>query len=152
MKHNYIPLVKYRGWSEEKNEWVYGYYRKIYFHNQSGAILEHSIISRGEVYTAWDDYDAPREKWEVHPDSIGIYTGKDDCEDTPIFCAVNGAKRGSDIVEVCGAKVFDIVFNNGGFECKNNNVIFPLSIAVQNSNVHECYLKVISNQWESSND
>ena len=33
--------------------------------------------------------------------------------------------------------------------CKQKNKEFPLSIAVQNSNVHDCYLSVIGNIYEN---
>jgi len=80
MKHNYKPLTTFRGWSEEQNGWVYG---DLFHHAFDVAIQPlHS-----------PNY------FNVNKDSIGIYTGRDDANGTPIFCGVDGALYGGDILK-----------------------------------------------------
>lgn len=80
-KHNFTALTTFRGWSEEKNKWVYGYY-KYEQHSQG-----HYVLPFGRNQLCWI---------EIHPDSIGVYTGKDDKDGEPIFMAIG--KFGGDRV------------------------------------------------------
>ena len=127
-EHNYTALTTFRGWSEETKEWFYG----------SLVILTFNGVK--EYYI----YDEKGERKKAHPDSIGIYTGKDDKDGTPIFCGVAGAEFGGDNVYAGSVrKEFYVKWNEdtltfyiyyfAGVKCTLGN---------------EAYIEVISTQWE----
>jgi len=107
-KHNFIPLVTYRGWDEIDNCWRYGFLTKCPASN--------------DFYIGND-----KNERRVHPNSIGIYTGKDDKNGTPIFCAVNDAKYSSDIVK-CG-----YVYAPFGFDDEHDEGYYIGTLAFQSS-------------------
>ena len=72
--------ILFRGWSEDRQKWVYGNYFKM-----------------RNIHFIGKEYLDPHS--EVHPDSIGIYINKNDKNGNKIFCGCNGAKYGSDIIK-----------------------------------------------------
>lgn len=80
-EHNFVALTTFRGWSEEHECFLFG---GIYINKKGVCFIMH------ETGVAMI----------VHPDSIGVYTGKDDKYCTPIFCGVSGAEFGGDKVEL----------------------------------------------------
>jgi hypothetical protein len=126
--------ILFRGWDVRCCEWVYG---------------DLAISYKKRIFIRV--FDLKKARWAeyaVHPDSIGIYINKDDktkwgdrpkewlhipkeeWKGIPIFCGCNGAKYGSDIVELCYNNLGKIVIHGvcGEWNYKNT--------------------EVISNQWE----
>lgn len=68
-KHNFKALQTFRGWSAKNKEWMYGFLTK----EPKGLRL----------YISNDNFERV-----CVPESIGIYTGKDDKNGTPIFAGL----------------------------------------------------------------
>ena len=70
-KHNFKALQTFRGWGGDTYGYVYGYLSE----NAFGKV----IVSR---------FEAHKEEFLIPEESIGIYTGKDDKNGTPIFAGL----------------------------------------------------------------
>ena len=78
-KHNFKALQTFRGWNEDKGEWVYGQYASCNLTHVSYIINDTCLSAGGLVSKQWV---------RVPKKSIGIYTGKDDKNGTPIFAGL----------------------------------------------------------------
>lgn len=134
MKHNYIPLVTYRGWDKRKQEWIYGSLVKLY--PKSTGFVKSFIIDMSE------------NKHSVEPNSLGIYKGQDDSRGAPIFAGVNGAEFGSDKVEFTlldEHKSAVVRFSNDGYFYYDTDASPDTKIL---TSVTVSNLRVIGSQWE----
>jgi len=128
-KHNYTALTTFRGWRETEECWVYG-----------------DLFGKERILTDNREGLAPL----VYPDSIGVYTGKDDKDGKPIFCGVGAAKYGGDNValynwDTIGDRIIRYVeFNDGSFMVTDTDKSGTCSIQMVGTG--DC--KITSTQWE----
>jgi len=95
MKYNYKPLTTFRGWGLNHNQWIYG-----------------GLVTNGNetfIIDSFNPYGGGFNGDKVDKDSIGIYTGRGDENGTPIFCGVDGALYGGDIVR---QEFLDTIFSD----------------------------------------
>ena len=118
--------IKFRGFSEELNTWIYGCYRAGTDSNTS-YIFPHKEHHENfaPVFHA------------VESESVGQYSGERDCCSYRIW--------EGDIVESSQGKRYEIVFKHGAFCLKDGKRFMPLTI---NHMTHTHNIRVIGNKYE----
>jgi len=96
--HNFKALQDFRGWCKESKSFVHG------------------ALHKGLYKTPCEIFDGVFH-YEVAPESVGVYTGKDDKDGTPIFAGLpEDGNIGGDVVEstlFSGLKLKNnVVFSN----------------------------------------
>lgn len=163
-KHNYTALTTFRGWSEEEEKWVYGFYVEDFKKGYTGPSLSNkheTIIVPDAVDILIVNKDGD---FIVHQDSIGVYTGKDDKDEDAIFGAIG--RLGGDITVAEFLPNFDPnpkVWDKDAWSDKYQNLLLVVSYKQANfklSVVGEPFtnwwlgspnvksLQVVSTQWE----
>lgn len=74
--HNFKALQTFRAWSETLNTYVFG------------SLINNRFILIEKTVDGIDDWIEDCDFYEVAPESIGIFTGKDDKNGTPIFAGL----------------------------------------------------------------
>ena len=147
-------MTKYRGWSVEGKEWVYGYHCAIesrdyilptYAMFVNGKINEHycrEVILK-EVFT------------EVHPDSVGMFIGITDKGGKEIYGSLPDA-RGGDILKDGKGENGRVVYlpNVASFVVETQGEVcqyWSLNEGNLSNQTQLTYTEVIGNQWEEEN-
>jgi len=133
MEHNFKALTTFRGWSDMRQSFVYGYHCNISGQDYiitDGMTLDAVVVKtllrgRAQHFTVLEKKEDRiainhDEMISVVKESIGIYTGRDDKNGTPIFAGLpEDGNIGGDTVNSAESNM-NVVFYNGKFMLKRN--------------------------------